>query len=201
MAWARAGPTPFSSLARVAASAVLMSTGPANTAPGMRVQRRDEKNRMMSAFPGFEYGDIRRAGKARRTGRGAPRPCLLRSCRNAHSRLPRARRFLALLGPLEDGRAHAVPRAALRAVPVPADASQPAVIALIPSARVADARQHRSERARLGARGIAAGQLGQLLDAERRQRRREQPAQLPLAHAPRTLQPLGERLDDAVVAE
>src|SRR5262245_16774452 len=95
---------------------------------------------------------------------------------------------LALLGPLEDGRAHAVPRAALGAVPIPADAPQTAVIALIPPARIADAREHRAECARLRARRMAPRELRQLVHAERRQRRREQPTQLPLAHAPGALQ-------------
>ena len=47
MAWARAGPTPFSSRASVLASAVLMSTGPLHAAPETSADRmRPEETRI-----------------------------------------------------------------------------------------------------------------------------------------------------------
>src|SRR6266566_2033923 len=62
------------------------------------------------------------------------------------------RRPLGALGPLEDRGPHAVPGAAFRAAPVPADAVEPAVIALVAAAGIADAHQERAEGARLRSR-------------------------------------------------
>src|ERR1700744_4156775 len=58
--------------------------------------------------------------------------------------------------PPEDSGSHAVPRSALRAMPVPTDAMEPTVIALIPATSVCDARQQSPERRRVGS-GINAG--------------------------------------------
>src|ERR1700752_4254541 len=60
--------------------------------------------------------------------------------------LCRARALIGALRPLEDRRPQAVPGAAFRAVPVPADAVEAAVLALIAPA---DACQQRTERSRL----------------------------------------------------
>src|SRR6185437_5388110 len=67
------------------------------------------------------------------------------SCSQAACRRSRKGSLLALFGPLEDRRAHAVPRAAFRAAPIPADAEQAAVIALVTPAGVPDSRQQRPE--------------------------------------------------------
>src|SRR5256714_1031348 len=55
--------------------------------------------------------------------------------------------LIGALGPLEDGRTHTVPGTAFRAAPVPADAVEPAIIALIAAAGIPDARseEHTSE--------------------------------------------------------
>src|ERR1700756_3575451 len=58
-------------------------------------------------------------------------------------------RLLSALRPLENRRAQAVPRMALRATPVPAHAVKSAVIALISPAGFADAREQCTEQARL----------------------------------------------------
>src|SRR5438309_10749432 len=57
--------------------------------------------------------------------------------------------LLGALRPLEDRRSHAVPGAAFWAAPVPADTVEPAIIALVAAAGVADAGQQCAERARL----------------------------------------------------
>src|SRR6202162_3515120 len=57
--------------------------------------------------------------------------------------------LIGALGPLEDRRPHAVPGAAFRAAPVPANAVEAAIIALVTAAGVADAGPQRRERARL----------------------------------------------------
>src|SRR5882762_2414837 len=91
--------------------------------------------------------------------------------------------LLGALGPLEDRRPHAVPGAAFRAAPVPANAVEAAIIALVAAAGVADAGQQRTERARLGSRLHARAELRG--DARKRghirgrHRRGEQPCQLP----------------------
>src|ERR1700736_5956843 len=91
--------------------------------------------------------------------------------------------LIGALGPLENGRPHAVPGAAFRAAPVPADAVEPAIIALVAAAGVADARQQRAERARLGSRlhthAELRGNARKLPHVRGRDRRGEQPCQLP----------------------
>src|SRR6267378_3623060 len=91
--------------------------------------------------------------------------------------------LLGALGPLEDRRPHAVPGAAFRAAPVPANAVEAAIIALVAAAGVADAGQQRTERARLGsrlhARAELRGNARKRGHIRRRHRRGEQPCQLP----------------------
>src|SRR6202035_2972160 len=67
--------------------------------------------------------------------------------------------LLGALGPLEDGRPPGVPGAEFRAAPVPANAVEPAIIALVAAAGVAEAGQQRAERARLGSRLHAHAKL------------------------------------------
>src|ERR1700739_4904490 len=75
------------------------------------------------------------------------------------ARAKRARALIGALRPLEDRRLQAVPRAAFRTVPVPADAVQPAVRALIAPAGIPDACQQRAERGRVGERLHAGPEL------------------------------------------
>src|SRR3954468_7506045 len=50
------------------------------------------------------------------------------------------------LGPFENGGPHAVPGAALRAVPVPSDAMQAAIIALVPATSIAYTGEQGAQR-------------------------------------------------------
>src|SRR5215472_1803481 len=92
--------------------------------------------------------------------------------------LCRARALIGALRPLEDRRPQAVPRAALRAVPVPADTVEPAVLALIAPAGIPDPGQQRAERGHVGDRLDAGPELGgdsrQLCHIARWDRGREQ---------------------------
>src|SRR5215472_4735576 len=118
--------------------------------------------------------------------------------------LCRARALIGALGPLEDRRAQAVPRAALRAVPVPADAVQPAVLALIAPAGVPDARQQRAERGHVGDRLHARPELGgdprQLRHIAGWNRGRQQPGKLPRRDATALAQPPAELVHDVHAA-
>src|SRR5256884_1855633 len=60
--------------------------------------------------------------------------------------------LIGALGPLENRRTHAVPGTAFRAAPVPADAVEPAIIALVAPAGIPDAGEQCAQRARLGRR-------------------------------------------------
>src|SRR5262249_14763392 len=116
----------------------------------------------------------------------------------------RARLLLAALGPLEDRRAHAVPRAALRTAPVPADAVQAALLALIAPAGIPDPREQQPERGRLRRRahvGQIADDLGELSAVLERQGGRQQPRELTRAHATRAPQPGAELLHDVTLAQ
>src|SRR5487761_855927 len=122
-------------------------------------------------------------------------PCTQSACRALGKRL-----FLALFRPFEDRGPHAVPRPALGAAPVPAYAEAATVIALIASTRVADARQERTERAgvrgRFRLRACLARDVRQPADLLRRQRRRQQPRELPGADRAVAAQPLGDLLEN-----
>src|SRR5579863_6256215 len=91
-----------------------------------------------------------------------------------------ARALIGALRPFEDRRPQAVPRAAFRTMPVPADAVQAAVLALIAPA---DARQQRTQRSRIRDRLHTRPQLG--CDSRKsrhfagRSRGCEQPRELP----------------------
>src|SRR6202163_3012663 len=106
------------------------------------------------------------------------------------------RGLIGALGPLEDGRPHAVPGAAFRAAPVPANAVEPAVIALVAAAGVADAGPQRAERARLGSRLDAHAKLRGNARKRRhirwRYRRGEQPCQLPRGDLTAVSQPTAQ---------
>src|SRR6516162_4558348 len=104
--------------------------------------------------------------------------------------------MLGALGPLEDRGPQTVPRVTLRTAPVPAHAVEPAVIALVTAAGLADARQQCAERAGLGER-IDTGtelcgdarELGNVLG---RHGRRQQPGELPRRDATVLSQPPAE---------
>src|SRR5262249_8496201 len=102
----------------------------------------------------------------------SPGPCCWRRSLAAmpgrqHRKSGRPHRRVGALGPLEDRRPHAVPGVTLRAAPVPADAVQAAVVALVAPARIPDAREQRAEGARLGHRDHPGAELA----GERRQAR------------------------------
>src|SRR4029077_2636298 len=115
--------------------------------------------------------------------------------------LGKARALIGALRPLEDCRPQTVPRAAFRTVPVPADAVEPAVLALIAPAGIADACQQRTERSGVGDRLHAGSELRgdsrQARDLARRHGGREQPRELPRRDAPALPQAPGEPGHDA----
>src|SRR5215472_7692096 len=118
--------------------------------------------------------------------------------------LCRARALIGALRPLEDRRPQAVPRAAFRAVPVPADAVESAVLALIAPAGIPDAGQQRTEGGHVGDRLDARPELGgdarQPGHIARRDRSRQQPGELPRRDAAALAQPTAELVHDVHAA-
>src|SRR6202521_1476709 len=104
--------------------------------------------------------------------------------------------LIGALGPLEGRRPHGVPGAAFRAAPVPANAVEAAIIALVTAAGVADAGQQSAERARLGSRLHAGAGLRGNARKHRhlrgRHRRGEQPCQLPRGELTALSQPTAQ---------
>src|SRR5579862_5774859 len=115
------------------------------------------------------------------------------SSRGAHARV-------GALGPLEHGGLQAVPGATLRAVPVPADADQAAILTLITPPGFPDARQHQGEGSgigqRLHSRAELRGNAGELRHLGSGRRGRQEPRELPRRDATTLAQPLAELLQN-----